>query len=136
MEWNKIKNEMKIKRIKNILSVTDYRNEELNLLLDKITIKEDQTDTMTQSEILSQDVSVLFKKPWKKLPIVHQIIKIKEFCNKIYNNKNKKIIMEKELINKLKNKQINHSQIKYDEINGRIISISNLKKLGQESVNL
>lgn len=136
MEWNKIKNEMKIKRIKNILSVTDYRNEELNLLLDKITVKEDQTDTMTQSEILSQDVSVLFKKPWKKLPIVHQIIKIKEFCNKIYNNKNKKIIMEKELINKLKNKQINYSHIKYDEINGRIISISNLKKLGQESVNL
>lgn len=133
MSWNEIKINMEIKRIKNILSLTDYKNNELGIFLNNLTdnqISETvNSETFSQSEIFPQDVSSLFKKPWNKLPIVHQIIKIKEFCEKISNNKNKKITMEKELINKLKNKKLHHSQINYDENYGRIISINNLKQL-------
>ena len=101
--------------------------------LDKINNKTDNstdnlTETFSQSEIYPSDISFLFKKPWNKLPVVHQIIKIKEFCKKICNSKAKQLNMEKNLIDKLK-KKILKNQIKYDEKNGKIIAINNLNKL-------
>ena len=137
MSWNKIQDDFKIKHIQNILSLTDYRSEELNILLDKLTFTEDNTldnntdntETFTNSEIIPKDVSSLFKKPWNKLPTVHQIIKIKEFCNKICSCKNSQINMEKKLISSLKNRQLKNDIVKYDEENGRIISINNLTKI-------
>lgn len=37
MSWNKIKNDLKIKHIKNIISLTDYRLKELKMLLNNIS---------------------------------------------------------------------------------------------------
>lgn len=134
MDLENIKKNLEIMKIKNLLVQTDYCSEKLNLYLDKINNKDDNTtenltETFSQSEIYPSDISFLFKKPWNKLPIVHQIIKIKEFCKKICNSKAKQLNMEKNLINKLKNKQLLNSQIKYDEKMGKIIAINNLNQL-------
>lgn len=134
MDLENIKKNLEIMKIKNLLVQTDYCSEKLNLYLDKINNKDDNTtenltETFSQSEIYPSDISFLFKKPWNKLPIVHQIIKIKEFCKKICNSKAKQLNMEKNLINKLKNKQLLNSQIKYDEKMGKIIAIHNLNQL-------
>jgi hypothetical protein len=135
MNWNKIQDDFKIKHIQNILSLTDYRSEELNIILDKLTFTDNtptetnNTETFSNSEIIPKDVSSLFKKPWNKLPTVHQIIKIKEFCNKICSTKNSQISMEKKLITSLKNRQLKNDSVKYDETNGRIISINNLTQI-------
>uniref|UniRef100_A0A6C0EDB7 Uncharacterized protein n=1 Tax=viral metagenome TaxID=1070528 RepID=A0A6C0EDB7_9ZZZZ len=71
----------------------------------------------------------LYKKSWSKLNIVHKIIKIKEFINtlniEIEEEKNNLI---NTLIQFIKNKKVkNNDDIKYDEINGKIITLTNLQ---------
>lgn len=142
MFWTEIKDILYIKKIKNILNLTDYRSDELNIHLDKLYNKkpientsETNTEVFSNSEIMSQDISNIYKKPWNKLLVVHQIIKVKEFCNKICTNKNSQINMEKKLIINIKNKTLNKNSINYDQENGRIISIYNLNKICN-SINL
>lgn len=134
MKWELVKNQLEIQKIKYLLSISDYKTNELQLYLNKIINNietfepTEDTETFTNSEIIPKDISSLFKKPWNKLPTVHQIIKIKEYCGKISRNNTKRLSLEKLLIDKIKNKQLQNDQINYDSINGNIISISNINK--------
>ena len=132
-DWESIKTELFIKKIKNLITLTDYKNIEMNMILDSFINNEEMTsennsisNSITQSEILSADISYLFKKPWNKLPLVHKIIKLKEFSKKISNTNSTQIKIEKELINLLKTKKLKSGDINYDSNNGRIIGIKNL----------
>lgn len=139
MTLNNIKKMLEIKRIKNLLTLTEYRAEELSKYLDRLLGQLDENsesinkiNSENTSEIIPSDTTFLFQKPWNKLPIVHKIIKIQEYCKKINNNKIKCMKMEKDLIKKLKEKKLNNNSIKYDEGKGKIIFINN----EQISVNL
>lgn len=131
MNCNKIKTELEIQKINNLLDITDYMSDELQIYLSKLSNLTSESETnysenFKNSEIIPNDVSSLFKKPWNKLPIVHQIIKIKEYCKQINNNKAKCFNMEKNLIHRLKKRDL--KSINYDEENGKIICISDINK--------
>jgi len=132
MDCQKIKKNLEIKRINNLISCSDYMNKELQVYLSNFntTNQEEEysnTETFKNSEIIPNDISVLFKKPWSKLPVVHQIIKIKEYCKKINNNKVKCLKMEKVLINKVKTRKL--KAVNYNEENGYIISINDINDI-------
>lgn len=85
-------------------------------------------DSEVQNEINEYDIN-LYKKPWVKLNIIHKFLKIKEYINDLNINdmteKNKLIEL---LIILVKNKELTKKKkVLYDEINGKIISIVELK---------
>lgn len=132
MDCKKIKKELEIKRINNLISCSDYMNKELQIYLSNFNSENQEenysnTETFKNSEIIPSDISVLFKKPWNKLPVVHQIIKIKEYCKKINNNKVKCLQMEKVLVQKIKTRKL--KLVNYDEKNGYIISINDINEI-------
>lgn len=103
----------------------------------KITIE--NNDNIISSESINKDSDVqnelveydnnLYKKPWIKLNIIHKFLKIKEYINdlNITNTDEKETLIEL-LINLVKNKLLTKKKkVLYDEINGKIISITELK---------
>lgn len=73
--------------------------------------------------------SDIYKKSWTKLNNIHKIIKIKEFVNNIkFDNENNRNKLKDELVELIKNKTLTKkNKIKYDEENGKIISLTNLQ---------
>jgi hypothetical protein len=71
----------------------------------------------------------IYKKSWNKLNNIHKIIKIKEFVNNIkFDNENNRNKLKDELVELIKNKTLTKkNKIKYDEENGKIISLTNLQ---------
>jgi hypothetical protein len=72
--------------------------------------------------------TLLYKKPWTKLNLIHKKLKIKEFVNELkftsedYRNK-----LRDDLLNLLEIKVLNKKdKIIYDNINGKIISLIDL----------
>ena len=140
MSYNKIKQELKIRRIKNILELTNYSNEKLSIHLSKINTQTNSfnsgdnekthainSETFVNSEIFPSDILNLFKKPWDELLKVHQNIKIKEYCKKISITKEKSKSLEKSLISNYKKKKLLKQDINYDSENGVIIYINQTK---------
>jgi len=81
-----------------------------------------------QNEIIEYDIN-LYKKPWVKLNIIHKFLKIKEYINDLnINDSIEKDNLIEVLINLVKNKQLTKKKkVLYDENNGKIISITELK---------
>lgn len=130
MDWKLIQKELFNKKIKNIMSLTDYKQEELMQILHNLSNNtETENNVLTESEVYPSDVSILFKKDWNKLANVHKIIKLKEFSEKISKNKHSKMENETKLINLLKERKLNSKSINYDKKNGVIVGIKNLSKL-------
>lgn len=133
--WKSVKNTLEKYKIQNLLSLTNYLSKDLQIYLDNLVdnneSEEDFTtsDNFKNSEIIPNDLTSLFKKPWGSLPIVHQIIKIKEYCKNKASNKNNYINMEKKLVDKIKKRKLNKTLINYDEEHGKIISISKITEL-------
>ena len=71
----------------------------------------------------------IYKKSWTKLNNIHKIIKIKEFVNNIkFDNENNRNKLKDELVELIKNKTLTKkNKIKYDDVNGKIISLTNLQ---------
>jgi hypothetical protein len=137
MEYNleQIKDTLRIKYLNNLLTLYKKNSNEFNIIKKNIN-KYDNTVydlyTATEKNVESEKVSesekidYLYLKPWTKLTLIHKIIKIKEFINNLeINDTNKKEILKDELIEIMKNKKIKN-KINYDEVNGKILSISNL----------
>lgn len=132
MSWEEVKDNLFEQKVQNLISLTDYRNDELiELLKNKSEVHSEinALTTLTESEILPSDISELFKKDWSKLPNVHKIIKLKEFSEKISGNQHKKLDLENKLITILKDKSLKNSDVNYDSKNGYIKGINNMNKL-------
>lgn len=135
--WDNIINEINNRIIKNFINESNYKKSELENYKTDInkfimSITENQTEklkTESESEIMKQDLSKYFKKPWDKLNNVHKIVKIKEFIESLNFSKSNRVKIERELIKKLDSKKINKNDIIYDEELGRISTINNIKKL-------
>lgn len=151
MELEIIQKKLEVKYYKSILSglhesdlnLTWLKNhcdkllENLNLERDKLSESQTQTDRKIEqiSPIGSDNHKQIFsdeefyKKPWTKLNAVHKILKIKEFVNNLKtNSENERTLLRDELIDLVKQKVLTKKEkVNYDEVNGKIISLSNLQ---------
>jgi hypothetical protein len=94
-------------------SITEQKNKITNDMSDK---------GITETET----IDYLYLKPWSKLTQIHKLIKIKEFVNNLdINSQIEKENLKDALINYIKEKK-GKNKINYDEIKGKILSISNL----------
>ncbi len=95
--------------------------------------KKDQTthslssETENHKQIFSDEE--LYKKPWVKLNSIHKILKIKEFVNNLkINSEKERTELKEELVTLIKTKILTKKEkVKYDEVNGKIISLTNLQ---------
>ncbi len=88
----------------------------------------DVTETENQLNQYSED-DYVYKKPWNKLNIIHKCIKMQEFVNNLSLDD---VVMKKhlktELVNMIKNKKLTKkTDVEYDSVNGKIISVTSLK---------
>ena len=114
------------KHINNlIIQLKEYKNSETQ------TEKKKELGLLSETEYHKQIFSdeELYKKPWVKLNSIHKILKIKEFVNSIKIEYEKdRIELREQLVNLVKNKILTKKEkVKYDEINGKIISLTNLQ---------
>jgi hypothetical protein len=70
-----------------------------------------------------------YKKPWVKLNPIHKILKIKEFVNNLkIDLEQDRTKLKDELVELVKTKILTKKEhVKYDEVNGKVISLTNLK---------
>jgi hypothetical protein len=111
-----------------------WLNEHIEKLTNKNTknseIKKEQkqtSETENHKQIFSDEG--FYNKNWIKLNPIHKILKIKEFVNglKNINKKDKNDLIDK-LVNSIKTKILTKKEnVNYDEINGKIISLTNLE---------
>lgn len=88
---------------------------------------ETSSETETHKQIFADED--LYKKPWQKLNSIHKILKIKEFVNNLKIDSEKdRVILKDELVLLVKTKVLTKKEkVKYDESNGKIISLPNLE---------
>lgn len=85
------------------------------------------SETENHKQIFADDD--LYKKSWQKLNSIHKILKVKEFINNLKMDSEKdKIKLKDELVELIKDKVLTKKEnVKYDELNGKIISLPNLQ---------
>ncbi len=93
---------------------------------------DDNTFTPTLTEEPSTETNAddfIYKKPWNKLNIIHKIIKMKEFVNKLtIEDLEMKKHLKSQLVSMLKNKKLTKkSDVDYDAVNGKIITVHSLQ---------
>jgi hypothetical protein len=125
----------KLSDTQNSINKIDLQNK--NIDSDYVSYKNSESENKTNSvsyfDIKGTDYiyndNDIYKKAWTKLNNIHKIIKIKEFVNNIkFDNENNRNKLKDELVELIKNKTLTKkNKIKYDDINGKIISLTNLQ---------
>jgi len=148
MEYNfeKIKLLLNVKYYKNLINTCNKNNinslfleNKKNELLNEDTNPTNQLlnepkkstnssgneQSITETDIISENIDYLYAKPWNKLNQIHKIIKIKEFINNLEINEYDKEELREQLIDMIKDKK-KKNKINYDEVKCKIINISSL----------
>jgi hypothetical protein len=109
----------KIQDDKNSESLTEKKKEQ--------TYQIQSSETENHKQIFSDEE--LYKKPWVKLNSIHKILKIKEFVNNLkIDSEQDRVALKDELVTLVKIKILTKKEkVKYDEVNGKIISLTNLQ---------
>jgi ribosome-binding factor A len=127
---------LRTKYLNNLLNACIKQNIDPNIInieLDKLKNPELENCTISATDVNIEknnsevySIDYLYLKPWTKLTQTHKIIKIKEFINnlEIINSVEKEELKD-QLIELLKDKKVKN-KITYDEIKGKIISVSSL----------
>ena len=122
--------DMKQLYYKNIETYAKKMKIEVNVpIMDTITSEQNNDiPSATETEVILTD-DYIFKKPWNKLNSIHKVIKVKEFINNInMDDIEMKKLLKNQLVDMIKNKKLTKkSDIEYDHINGKIISIPSLQ---------
>jgi len=86
-----------------------------------------QSESENHKQIFSDED--LYKKSWVKLNPIHKILKIKQFVNDLkFNSEKDREELRDKLIELVKNKILTKKEkVRYDEINGKIISLTDLQ---------
>ena len=136
MEYNfeKIKLLLNIKYYKNLINVCNKNNINSSFLENKKNslLNDEQTYnvssgelSITETELVSENIDYLYTKSWNKLNQIHKVIKIKEFINNLEINERDKEALKDQLIEMSKDKK-KKNKINYDEVKCKIINISSL----------
>jgi len=88
-----------------------------------------QNNITDDKKINKQIDENMYKKPWTKLNTIHKNLKMKEFVNNLnILNESDKNKLKDELLELIKNKILSKKEnVKYDEENGKIISLVKLE---------
>lgn len=88
-----------------------------------------QNNITDDKKINKQIDENMYKKPWTKLNTIHKNLKMKEFVNNLnISNESDKNKLKDELLELIKNKILSKKEnVKYDEENGKIISLVKLE---------
>lgn len=129
LEWlNKYIEQLskKIKDDKNSETQTEKKKDQTEKKKDQ-TVNCLSSETENHKQIFSDEE--LYKKPWVKLNSIHKILKIKEFVNNLkINSEKERTELKEELVTLVKTKILTKKEkVKYDEVNGKIISLTNLE---------
>ena len=121
----KLRLELRIKKYQSEIDIISEENapwnkERLVLLQKAIDELNEEKKEKSNKVSFNEIENHMFKKPWKSLPEVHKIMKIREFVNSNIKSKRKKL--EKELVNGLRNNKLKNN-IEYDINKGQIINI-------------
>jgi len=147
MDIELINNKMEIKYYKSLVNTLKkmeineiWLNNHLQNLYDKLPQENKLSETNTEKKDLNSSSETdnhkqifadddLYKKSWQKLNSIHKILKVKEFINNLKMDSEKdKIKLKDELVELIKDKVLTKKEnVKYDELNGKIISLPNLQ---------
>jgi hypothetical protein len=131
-----------MERLKQNMINIYYNNLESHAKKNKIEINlpktniqqnyDDNTFTPTLTEEPATETNLddfMYKKPWNKLNIIHKIIKMKEFVNELnIEDTEMKKHLKTQLVTMLKNKKLTKkSDVDYDAVNGKIITVHSLQ---------
>jgi hypothetical protein len=138
MNINTISNKLNITYYNNIIEYCKKTNNKYDFFTKQLKKETDAEESYTENEkILSQGDEAeevkevvysddyLYKKPWIKLSSIHKIIKMKEFISKLLIEDIDEKDKLKNSLTKLINTKVltKKDQVRYDPINGRVISI-------------
>lgn len=137
MDINLITQKLDIKYYDSIIKYLSKSNidyEWLNTHLNNINKNYTESETENKIEIQPpNNITItdndMYKKSWSKLNPIHKVIKIKEFVNNLkIDSENDKNKLKDSLISLIKSKILTKKdEVKYDEINGVIISLTKLE---------
>jgi hypothetical protein len=136
MEYNfeKIKLLLNVKYYKNLINACNknninssfLENKKNSLLNDEHTYNVSSGElSITETELVSENIDYLYTKSWNKLNQIHKVIKIKEFINNLEINERDKEALKDQLIEISKDKK-KKNKINYDEVKCKIINVSSL----------
>ncbi len=121
--------EIYAKKHKIDINIPDYKIIK-DTIDNDITITEQNTMTegVTETEALYSE-DFVYKKPWNKMNIIHKKIKLEEFVNNLdIEDFEMKKHLKSQFVTMLKNKKLTKkTEVEYDAVNGKIISIPSLK---------
>jgi hypothetical protein len=135
-------NKMEIKYYENLIKYIKKTNSKINYdfindilsrysSLNKTNVTETEvsptvSESLNKSVVLGDDSSH-YRKPWSRLNNIHKIIKLKEWVNNLEISSNDKDKLKEELVGLIKVKILTKKEkVKYDEVNGKVISINDL----------
>ena len=131
MDINILKNSLNLKYYENLKNELIKNNLNNDWITDYInTLQKESVIVIKSPEIkIESNDDYLYKKAWNKLNQIHKVLKIKEFVKNLkINTEDESLLLYNELVELVKNKTLTKKEsINYDEINGTIISISNLQ---------
>ena len=133
MEYNfeKIKLLLNVKYYKNLINTCNKSNINSSFLESKKNslLNDEQTYnvssgelSITETELVSENIDYLYTKSWNKLNQIHKVIKIKEFINSLEINEHDKEALKEQLIEMSKDKK-KKNKINYDEVKCKIINV-------------
>ena len=98
-------------------------------LTDNNVYKQNNITNDNDKKLNKQIDENMYKKPWTKLNTIHKNLKMKEFVNNLnITNESDKNKLKDELLELIKNKILSKKEnVKYDEENGKIISLTKLE---------
>lgn len=136
---------------KNNITDSDWLDKHIDLLTknlsDEISLTESLTENQkniekkkeneNQQELIPENQNHkkifsdedLYKKSWVKLNPIHKILKVKEFVNNLkIESEQERVKLRDDLVDLIKTKVLTRKdKVSYDEINGKIISLTNLQ---------
>jgi hypothetical protein len=112
------------KNLSEEISLTESQTENQK----NIEKKKEPENTNPNHQMIFSDED-LYKKSWIKLNAIHKILKVKEFVNGLkIESEQDRVKLRDELVDLIKTKVLTRKdKVNYDEINGKIISLTNLQ---------
>lgn len=99
----------------------------LDQLLAKNIVKPYETAEQKLDNKFKEVEKIMYTRPWIKLTVFHKTAKLQEYVDNTYDKESRSDIM-KLLTTSLDEKTLRPKDISYDQKNGKIIQITNIKK--------
>lgn len=124
---NEIRKKMVLKKYHNMSSEADDKSKNQIMDIIKVLTQEEPEEVQAEQKILFKGIDkMMFQRQWRRLPMIHKIMKIKEYVlESLLECDNKDEVLDV-MIDAVQNKLLKNKDVKYDPLKGRIIAIPRL----------